>query len=408
MRDTTICFFMIRMWTRSRRALLGTTLALGLLGLAGGACSPDPDKELASATIGPEGGTLQGGALTIEFPPGAIPVATELRLVEVDRKLVAGDFAQKGKAYAIEPAELRLQLPAAATLDGELDDPSVLVESPSGTVAFAGTSAYLDRLGTIALAEAGTPSIQAVDPVFEPSPSAPGQAHVDNLHVELQLEGTHRVDLRIVAWDYSLGQGVLNGDNGVCGFKLAQLEGGSLTTGCAGGELSASINAAGDRVSFTILPLHAPALDEPVSVGIIAADDQLGYSLGYFAFSTGSCYLEECSGHGTCEPSDPPACACDEGFAPPADDMLACACVPQCDGRECGGDSCGGSCGNCGPDEECIYGEGICQPLGSDETTDETTDPTTDESGGDTTDSTTTDSTTTDTGDSTTTDTSTT
>jgi hypothetical protein len=379
---------MMRMWTRSHRALLGTTLALGLLGLAASACSPDPDKELARATIGPEGGTLQGGALTIEFPPGAIAVETELRLIEVDRKLVAGDFAQKGKAYAIEPAELRLRLPAEATISAELDAASVLVEWPSGTVAFSGTSAYLDRLGTLALAEAGTQSIQAIDPVFEASPSAPGQAHVDNLHVELQLENTHRVDLRIVAWDYSLGQGVLNGDNGVCGFKLAQLEGGSLTTGCAGGELSASINAAGDHVSFTILPLHAPALDEPVSVGIIASDDQLGYSLGYFAFSTGSCYLEECSGHGTCEPNDPPTCACDEGFAPPDEDPLACACVPQCDGRECGGDSCGGSCGDCGPDEECIYGEGICQPAGG-ETTDATTDSdSSSDTSGDTSDST--------------------
>ncbi len=387
------------------RCLLGSTLMLALAGSAGSACTPDPDQELARALIGPEGGTLSGGGVSIEFPAGALPVETEIRLVQVDRKLSIGDFDQKGKAYAIEPADLHLQLPAMVDLPGSAEAPSVLVESMGRTVAHAGTTAYIDTLGALALAETGSVTISASMPTLGASPTAPDVEFVDNLYVELELDGTHRVDLRIVAWDYTQTQGVLNGENGLCGFKLAQLEGGSLTTGCAGGELTASINASGDRVSFTILPLHAPALAKPVGVSIIASDDVLGYSLGYFEFSTGSCYLEECSGHGACSPSDPPACVCDEGFATPDDDMLACLCVPQCDGRECGSDSCGGSCGDCTNGEECIYTEGQCEPPSGDGDGDPTTDSGTDTTDSGTTDSGTTDSGTTDTG---TTDTSTT
>jgi hypothetical protein len=360
------------------RLLLGSAVMISVASLimvAGSACAPDADKELARATIGPEGGTLSGGGVSIEIPAGALPVETELRLVEVDRTLVAGDFQQRGKAYAIEPADLHLQLPAAVTLPGTAEAPSVLVETMGQTVAYPGTTAHVEYLGLLALAETGTVTIATIEPTLGADPSAPTGDYVDNLHFELQLNGTHRVDLRITAWDYTQTQGVLNGDNGLCGFKLAQLEGGSLTTGCAGGELTASINAAGDHVSFTVLPLHAPALAQPVSVGIIASDDQLGYSLGYFEFSTGSCYLEECSGHGACDPSSPPACVCDEGFATPDDDALACLCVPQCDGRECGSDSCGGGCGDCTNGEECVYSEGQCEPPGTDtDDTDTTTD----------------------------------
>ncbi len=381
------------------RLLAGTLLALTLGVYAISACTPDPDKELARALIGPEGGSISGGGVSVEIPPGALPVETEIVLVEVDRKLAASDYEQRGKTIAIEPADLRLQLPAEVTMSGKAELPSVLVEAKGRTIAHAGSTAYIEYLGALALAETGTPTITLVEPSFGSSPTSPGEGHVDNLHVELQLDGTHRVDLVITAWDYDQSQGALNGMKGHCGFKIAQLEGGSLTTGCAEGELTASINAAGDRVSFDILPLHAPKLDTPVAVGVLASDEQLGYSLGYFGFSTGSCYLEECDGHGTCDPSEPPACICDEGFAPPDDDALSCLCVPQCDGRECGGDSCGGSCGNCSDGEECIYAEGQCEPVSGDGDGDTTGDGDGDTT--DTTDDTTDTDTTTDTTDTT-------
>jgi LmbE family N-acetylglucosaminyl deacetylase len=38
------------------------------------------------------------------------------------------------------------------------------------------------------------------------------------------------------------------------------------------------------------------------------------------------------------------------------------ACVPDCTGRECGDDGCGGSCGSCGADEVCSDGVCACDP----------------------------------------------
>lgn len=47
-----------------------------------------------------------------------------------------------------------------------------------------------------------------------------------------------------------------------------------------------------------------------------------------------------------------------------------CGCIPQCDTRSCGDDGCGGSCGTCGPDEQCSPA-GTCAssqcPMGTDE-----------------------------------------
>jgi hypothetical protein len=41
-----------------------------------------------------------------------------------------------------------------------------------------------------------------------------------------------------------------------------------------------------------------------------------------------------------------------------------CACTPQCAGKECGDDQCGGSCGECGENEACNENTGQCYPGG--------------------------------------------
>jgi len=65
-------------------------------------------------------------------------------------------------------------------------------------------------------------------------------------------------------------------------------------------------------------------------------------------------------------------------------------CVPNCTGKECGGDNCGETCAPGCSDTEFCDDNGQCQPNGSEETgpmdtgpsdsstTDPTTDPTTD------------------------------
>ena len=338
-----------------------SALAVSLAVLIGPACSPDEEPELARASIGPEGGSISGGGLTVEIPPGALAVETEIILRANASSLSRADYAQLGEAITIEPADLRLALPATVSFAGGDAAASVLVATSERTVAHPGNVAYIEYLGEVALASTGTPMVSLVEPELGLSPGQPGGDFVDNLHFELDLQGTHRVDLVVTAWDFSGAQTVLNG-MGHCGFKLVQLEGGSLTTGCASGTLTASINAAGDHVSFDVLPLHAPAIDEPVAVSVVAGDEELAYSLGYFRFDTGSCYLEECDGNGSCVDEGGASCECVEGFAQAPEDPLSCECVPQCEGRACGSDSCGGSCGDCAMGLMCVYAEGQCVP----------------------------------------------
>lgn len=40
----------------------------------------------------------------------------------------------------------------------------------------------------------------------------------------------------------------------------------------------------------------------------------------------------------------------------------SCPCEPDCSGRECGNDGCGGSCGSCGSNETCDGGQCVCAP----------------------------------------------
>jgi hypothetical protein len=97
-----------------------------------------------------------------------------------------------------------------------------------------------------------------------------------------------------------------------------------------------------------------------------------------------------CADDADCQPGErcnhvlvPPQCyklycgnegeSCDPGF----DDLLCkpglhcihaeipfcSACAPDCVGRVCGGDGCGGSCGTCaGPQDACVQGACVCQP----------------------------------------------
>jgi hypothetical protein len=66
-----------------------------------------------------------------------------------------------------------------------------------------------------------------------------------------------------------------------------------------------------------------------------------------------------CSGHGRCLTDRGTAvCVCDEGYHAVG---LECLCTPNCGGRECGPDSCGGECPpGCGAGGMCDEGTGLC------------------------------------------------
>ena len=40
---------------------------------------------------------------------------------------------------------------------------------------------------------------------------------------------------------------------------------------------------------------------------------------------------------------------------------MCSACIPACDGRQCGDDGCGGSCGECGATSLCNALSGVCE-----------------------------------------------
>jgi hypothetical protein len=70
------------------------------------ACAPQPAAS-ASATIGPDGGTLQVGPHTLSIPPGALAAPVTIAAVAPSASVVRVDFEPHGLAFA-EPATLTL------------------------------------------------------------------------------------------------------------------------------------------------------------------------------------------------------------------------------------------------------------------------------------------------------------
>jgi len=72
------------------------------------------------------------------------------------------------------------------------------------------------------------------------------------------------------------------------------------------------------------------------------------------------CCIPECAGKECGEDGCGGSCgACGEGFHCDAD-LCVPDCLPDCAGMECGDDGCGGSCGDCQLDELCF--DGACKP----------------------------------------------
>lgn len=71
---------------------------------------------------------------------------------------------------------------------------------------------------------------------------------------------------------------------------------------------------------------------------------------------------------GRCGDVAPAGCSCAAactGSGCCGDAAVACACIPQCDGKSCGPDGCGGVCGTCGPGKLCEAGACVddrCEP----------------------------------------------
>jgi hypothetical protein len=361
-------------------------LVSSLLIVAAAACKDEAKEKgevLARETIGPMGGSISGGGLTLQVPAGALTADTELELRVSKRDLSARDYAQEGAAIDIFPEGTRLRLPAELTFSDGPESPAVLFTQDDLTVAANGSTAWINELGTAALASAGIVTVEVLEPALGTSPSSAGMTHRDAAHFRVALTETPRFNVAMTLYDTEdyydkpingTGQG-----EGDCGFELGTVLGGSLAGGCSDGPLTATIGVTSAEIQFDIAPYQSGKLETPVVVGLIGGSDDLAFQLGFFSFDTGPCYAETCSGYGVCEVQGANAvCACNEGYAP--GEGLTCECVPNCAGRQCGGDGCGGGCApGCSDGEFCDDGSGQCVPDGS-ETTDptdaETTDPT--------------------------------
>lgn len=368
------------------------------------------DTSAVYALIGPEGGelALEEGP-TIKFPAGALVTTRQIVIRPVDDDLTRGDFKQSGGAYRLEPTDLDLRIPAEVTFGGDVPkQPSILWQRGDGRVVSHAASddravAYIGALGVIALAAGGEIAATVDEPKLARAPGDVdyGKPLTDIATVKVSPKGTSMLDIGFTVYDpMGMSNRPLNGDGSrYCGLKFASVQGGSISAGCSGGLATGSVIVSSAQVTVNAVPFLLGKVEGATLVEVQVGSGDLAHSVGYLPFITGSCYLESCSGHGACDSSSgAPVCMCDDGYASPMEDPLACNCVPNCDGRMCGDDGCGGSCGGCGEGQNC--NEGQCQGEPPPETTGPDTTTTT---GPDTTTSTGPDTTTDDTSTSTTT-----
>jgi hypothetical protein len=356
-------------------------LALSLLASLAMGCKEGEDEMgelITREVIGPMGGSISGSGLTLEVPAGALTADTELELRTSMTNLTARDFTQDGDAVDIGPAGMRLRLPASLTFDRGPDEPAVLFRQDDLTVAAIGSSAWINELNTVAIATAGVETTTVLDPPLGDSPSSPGMTFRDLAHFRVALTESPTFNVAMTLYDTEqVYDKPLNGNgDGDCGFELSNVLGGSLSSGCSEGPVSAEVRVTSAEIEYDVTPYLSGKLDTPVVVGVVGGSDELAFQLGFFSFDTSPCYSETCSGYGTCEvQGESAACLCNEGYAP--GEELSCVCVPDCSGRECGGDGCGGGCGpGCNEEEFCQDDIGQCVPNDPTDTDPTDTDPT--------------------------------
>lgn len=378
------CGWVYIFWVMQRGGVAAGLAAV--LGLLVGCPSSDEgeDDVFARALIGPEGGEVAGGSVVLDIPAGALTAETEIELRRAEiNTLTAPGYRQAGAVISIHPEGLILRQPAALTFTNSRDEPAVLVQQDGLPVATHGDTAYINEFaGAVAstIEEETMPRVVVQEPSLGLRPDDAGTTLRDTVRLSLEVSDTP--DLAVVLTIYDTDEAYdkpLNGTGeGECGFRLLNINGGSLAGDCTEGSFTGTVRTTTSLVSFDIEPFLSGKMETPVTVGLVVGNEEVAYHAGFFSFDTGSCFNETCSGVGTCVPQGGSAvCECDEGFQA---EGLECVCAPQCDGRLCGPDSCGGTCDpGCGEGEVCNDEAGQCEP-------DDTPPPATDSTdGGDST-----------------------
>lgn len=355
-------------------------VALGCLSVAASCGGPNT----ADALIGPEGGVVaHDDGVTLTVPPGALLTTRQIVIRPSSEKLTRGTYEQVGGAYLFEPRDLEFKIPAELSFEGDAGDKPVVLLKPgeSRVIAYSGADdravAYIGTLGIAAMGKGGDPTATVDDPKLARTPADVdlGAAFVDVASLKVTPSNTTVLDLGFTAFNpEGMNAAPLNGEGtNYCGFKLGMILGASITGGCSSGITSATIGLSAPQATAQVVPFLIGKTDEPVIVEVQVGTGDFAVSAGYFPFKTSACYLVSCSGHGMCQNSGNSAsCACDDGYAASG---LDCNCVPQCEGRVCGGDGCNGSCGNCDEGFDCNNDAGQCVPQMPPPTTDATMDP---------------------------------
>ena len=349
-----------------------TTSLLGVTLLGAMLCAACGDGE--GTPIGPEGGTLQAGKLTVTIPAGALTQERAFNLTKIDQDLSSDDYAATEKAYELTPENVVFKIPAEAVYEpgSNTEGPSLLYEVRDRVTAYPtvgenGVGHFL-RSGVIGMGSAGQPKGTVDMPMLSQLPGevSPSNTFIDIVQMQVTPSASGPFDIVLTAYDMDGKYNRPLNDNDIntthCGFKIENVQGALVTGGCISGTVTASVSPTAPSVSFDIVPFLIGKTDEPVVVSVDVGVGQFATRVGYFGFQTGPCFQVSCSGNGTCMPSgDTPVCACNEGYANNPEDPLRCDCVPQCEGMQCGSDGCGGSCGNCPDGQSCDFGSGQCQ-----------------------------------------------
>lgn len=380
----------------STATLGGGALAVGVLA---GVLSCGGGSEVV---IGPEGGTVSAHGFTLIVPEGALSVERTITIAKSENDLGRRDFSQVGTAVVIEPTDLQFKIPAVIQVDdaSDAEDPAVLHGIEDRVSAFipvesgSQAQAHIIRLGDFALAEAGDllGEFAAPELAIDPTSLSDMQTHTGSLTMNFTPDTANPFsDIVLTAYDMAGAYNRPlndNSDNSThCGFSIDNVSGGAVTAGCVSGLISSSIQLNSSSIEFDVSPFLIDKVDTPVAVLVGVGSGDFVTNIGYFGFKTGPCFKETCSGRGMCvESGGSASCMCNDGYAP-GEEPLSCACVPQCDGKQCGDDGCGGSCApGCSGEDVCNSETFQCEtpePMttGPDPTTEDPTteDPTTED-----------------------------
>lgn len=279
------------------RSLRLHALALTVCAVLGACEEPLPEggELFARGVVGPEGGQVAGGSVTLDIPAGALTAETDIELrrsSELD--LSVPGYRQSGAVVSLFPEQLQLALPAALSFDGERERPVVIFEQDSLDVVATGQTAYINEFSRAAAGVVDgddvVPLVSFTTPTLAATPTDTDTALQEPLRMELELTAPSSFNLDVILSVYDL-QGAYSRSlrgmgEGECGFRLVDVSGGSTRGDCSSGLFTATIRTAGSQVSFEIEPFLASNLDVPVAVGVIAGSSEVALQGGFFGFQT--------------------------------------------------------------------------------------------------------------------------